>query len=237
VAFLLPPTVADSETILSFELGYKADLLDNSLRVNGAIFYYEIDDMQLSAIGGNSNSNQLLNADTGEGYGFELDLEWAPTENLHFTGGLGYNHTEIQDKNLTTVPCGSGLCTPTDPVAPDGKVFIDGNAFQSAPKTTLSFTARYSFPIDSGEIYAYTDWTYQGETQMALYEAVEFETDDQYEGGIRIAYINTSHDYEVGLFGRNITDEENTKGFIDFSNNTAIVNEPSLWGVDFAINF
>jgi iron complex outermembrane receptor protein len=237
VAFLLFPTVADSETILSFEVGYKADLLDNSMRINGAVFYYEIDDMQLSAVGGMANSNQLLNADKGEGYGFEVDLEWAATELLMLTGGFSYNHTEIQDSGLTTAGCGSGLCTPTDPVAANGLLLIDGNSFQSAPETLFNFTARYTIALDHGELYLYTDWTYQGETQMALYEAVEFETDSQFEGGVRMAYINDAQGWELGVFGRNITDEENVKGFIDFSNNTAIVNEPALWGVDFAINF
>src|SRR5690606_23497475 len=34
VAFEAPPSVADSETITSFEVGAKSDLLDNTLRLN-----------------------------------------------------------------------------------------------------------------------------------------------------------------------------------------------------------
>jgi len=36
----------------------------------------------------------------------------------------------------------------------------------------------------------------------------------------------------VALFGRNITDEDNVKGFVDFSNNTGFVNEPAIWGIE-----
>ena len=68
---------------------------------------------------------------------------------------------------------------------------------------------------------------------MALYESVEFMTDDQFELGLRIGYENFDHGYTVALFGRNITDEDNVKGFIDFSNNTGFVNDPAIWGIDF----
>jgi len=67
---------------------------------------------------------------------------------------------------------------------------------------------------------------------MPLYEAVEFKTKDQFEGGQRVGYKNNDSGWEVAAFGRNITDEDNVLGFIDFSNNTGFVNEPSVWGIE-----
>ena len=52
VAFEGAPSVADAETINSVEFGFKSDLLDDTLRLNAAVFYYQIDDIQFSAIGG-----------------------------------------------------------------------------------------------------------------------------------------------------------------------------------------
>ena len=72
---------------------------------------------------------------------------------------------------------------------------------------------------------------------MGLYEALEFKTDDQFEGGLKIGYRNLENAWEVALFGRNITDEENTKGFIDFNNNTGFVNEPAIWGIEGRVDF
>ncbi len=40
----------------------------------------------------------------------------------------------------------------------------------------------------------------------------------------------------IAVFGRNITDEENVIGGIDFNNNTAFVNEPRVIGVSFNAN-
>jgi len=42
---------------------------------------------------------------------------------------------------------------------------------------------------------------------------------------------------EIAAFGRNITDEDNVLGFIDFSNNTGFVNEPSVWGIEVGYEF
>ncbi|MFV8784052.1 TonB-dependent receptor [Microbulbifer sp. SA54] len=238
VAFEGSPSVADSETITSFEVGYKADLLENTLRLNTALFYYQIDDIQLTAVGGGGNFNRLLNADKGVGAGFEVDLEWVVNENLLVTAGAGFADTEIQDADLSTAPCGSGQCTVTNPLTADGLAMIDGNPFQSAPESVFNFTLRYSLPVgNDGEAFFYTDWAYQGETHLALYTAEEYTIDNQFEGGLRAGYTSFSGDYEVAFFGRNITDEENIKGQIDFNNLTGFVNDPRILGVEFRKNF
>lgn len=241
VAFEGLPSIADSETIQSFEVGYKAEGLNGRARFNGAVYWYQVDDLQLSAIGGANNGNSLLNADKGAANGLELDLEVLVTDNLLVTAGFGLANTELEDSSLTTVTCGSLQCTPTDPVVgTDGAgvpiVNIDGNPFQASPSSTFNFTARYGLPTESGEYYALVDYARQGETQMALYEAEEFETEDQFEVGLRIAYRSNSG-YEFGIFARNLTDEDNVKGFIDFNNNTGFVNEPRIVGVDFRYDF
>ncbi|MBU0912402.1 MAG: TonB-dependent receptor [Gammaproteobacteria bacterium] len=237
VAFEAPPSVADSETITSVEFGAKSDLLDDSLRLNGALFYYNIDDIQLSAIGGATQGNQLINADKGTGYGFEVDAEWRATQNLVLGGGFSYNKTELKDQNLLVAPCGSDMCTPTNPSNGSGLVFIDGNPFPQAPETILTVNARYDIPVSTGEIYFYGDVARQGKTNLFLYESMEYNTDGNFEAGLRIGYLNFDNDYEVALFGRNITDEDNLKGAIDFANLTGFVNEPRIIGVEFKKNF
>ncbi|MFC6439126.1 TonB-dependent receptor [Bowmanella sp. JS7-9] len=238
VAFEGAPSVADAETINSFEVGMKSDLLDKTLRLNTAVFYYQIDDIQLSAIGGDGNNTSLINADKGVGYGFEVDAEWAATDNLTLTAGFSLNKTELQDSNLAVAPCGSGQCTPLDQLNDKGQALVDGNPFPNAPETTLSVTARYAIPVgNDGEFYVYTDWAVQGKTNVFLYESAEYRSSGNFEGGLRIGYENFERDYSVALFGRNITNEHNLKGGIDFNNNTGIVNEPRIWGIEGEIRF
>ncbi len=243
VAFEGAPSVADAETINSIEAGFKSDMLGDTLRLNMAAFYYTVDDMQFSAIGGGNNFTSLVNADQGEAYGFEVDAEWLATDQLTLTAGYSYNHTEIKDDNLTVQPCGSnadfaGNCTVIDPSTDDNRAFIDGNPFPQAPETIFNFTARYTMPAgDDGELFVFTDWAFQGATNLFLYDAVEYRTDDNFEGGIRIGYDNFAHNYTIALFGRNITDEDNVKGAIDFNNLTGIVNEPRIWGIEARVSF
>jgi iron complex outermembrane receptor protein len=245
VAFEGSPSVAESETINSFEVGTKTDVLNDKLRLNVAVFYYQIDDIQFSAIGGGANNTALINADKGTGYGFEVDAQYLATDNLTLTAGYSYNHTEIQDDSLTVLPCGAnpgfnftGNCTVLDPSTDGFAVLIDGNPFPQAPETIFNFTARYAFPMgDDAEISIYTDWAFQGETNLFLYDSIEFKTNNNFEGGLRIAYDNFADDYSVALFARNITDEENIKGAIDFNNLTGIVNQPRIFGIEAKLHF
>ncbi len=107
-------SVAEPETSTSYEIGIKADFWDNRARLNANVFYYEVKDQQLTAVGGSGNANILLNADKSVGQGFELDFQAYLTDNLLVTLGTGYNDTEIKDDNLAVSICCS--CTVTDPL-------------------------------------------------------------------------------------------------------------------------
>jgi iron complex outermembrane receptor protein len=226
---------ADSETVLSWEAGVKSEFLDNRVRVNADVFYYTLEDQQLTIVGGLSNTVALFNADEGEGYGFEADVEAAPIDNLLLTGGLSYNHTEIKDDLLIAPGCGAP-CTVLDPAVYDNSgaflgYNISGNSFPNAPEWIANFTARYAYPIQGGELFAYTDWAYKGDTNFFLYESIEFSQEGYWEGGLRLGY-KSDKGYEAALFARNLLDEDALTGGIDFNNLTGFVNEPRIVGVE-----
>ncbi len=233
VAFGSPaaPSVAGSETILSYEAGVKADVFDNRGRINASVFYYTIEDQQFSAIGGAANLTQLVNADEGEGYGFEIDSDFDITDNLSLGVGFSYNHTEIKDASLVVAPCGSGQCTVLDPLVPGGAL-VNGNPFPQAPEFMLDINARYDRPVGAhGAVFADTDWTVRGEANIFLYDAAEFQMPTTFEGALRLGYAGNDGGYELAVFAKNITDEENVIGAIDFNNLTGFVNEPRIIGV------
>jgi len=231
-----PQTVATSETILSYEAGFKSEFLDNRARLNAAAYYYTVDDQQFSIIGGAANVNQVINADKGVGWGFEIDAEALLTDNLFIATGFSYNNTEIKDEDLATAPCGSGLCTVLDPLNAFGQALIDGNPFPNAPELTFNTFVEYTLPYrDKGEFFVNTDWALQGNTNLFLYEAAEFRTSGNIEGGLRLGYRDADGRYEAALFARNITDEQNVRGAIDFNNLTGFVNEPRIFGVQLTL--
>ncbi|MCF6328347.1 MAG: TonB-dependent receptor [Henriciella sp.] len=246
---------ADSETVLSYEAGVKSELLDSRVRLNANLFYYEIRDQQLTIVGGINNTVALFNADEGEGYGFEADIEAAPIGGLLLTAGLSYNKTELKDDLLIASGCGAG-CTVLDPsvydvagvtttvapggAAPAGGTFlgynISGNSFPNAPEWIANATARYAIPFQSGELYGYTDWAYKGETNFFLYDSIEFGQDGYWQGGIRAGWKG-DNGLDASVFVRNVADKIALTGAIDFNNLTGFVNEPRTGGVEVGYNF
>ena len=238
VAFFAAPSIATSEKIMSYEAGLKSELFDRRIRLNATGYYYTIDDPQFSAVGGENNLVQLVNADSGRGYGFEVDSAFQITPAFVVTAGASYNNTEIRDDALAVGICAQ--CTVVDPIVNIGgtdRALVDGNPFPNAPEWIADVSARYAVPIGSaGELFAYTDWTYQGETNFFLYDSLEFRADSQIEGGLRVGYAKADGSLEVALFARNITDEDNVKGGIDFNNNTGFVNDPRIIGLSVRFN-
>jgi iron complex outermembrane recepter protein len=227
-------TTADSEDIMSYEIGIKGQ--SDRFRYSLAGFYYEIDDMQLTAIGGITNATTLLNARKGTGIGVEFEMDYLLTDNLILSGGFGYADTEIKDNSLS-VP-GGPLTTVLDPLDANGAAIIDGNRFQHAPLWTANIELDYTYPMSGdAELYLFTDWKLKGKTQDFLYESVEYTFGTQFEGGLRFGYRNLAKNWEVGFFARNITDEDNLIGGIDFANNTGYVNEPRVFGGEFSYKF
>ncbi|PHZ84647.1 TonB-dependent receptor [Paremcibacter congregatus] len=237
-------SVASSETAYSYEMGIKADVLEGRGRVNATTYYYNVNDMQLTAVGGTSNVTKLINADKVEGYGFEADMEFLVTDNLATTLGLSYNKTQIKDNALFIVPGGSGPTTldPTGPsipgpFGPQATVSLDGNPLPNSPEWVLNFTARYSVPVEGGEFFAYTDWAYRSSINFFLYESVEFKDNFLLEGGLKAGYVHGDNEWQVALYVRNITNDLSLTGAIDFNNFTGFVNEPRKWGIEAKYNF
>ncbi|MDY7097596.1 MAG: TonB-dependent receptor [Pseudomonadota bacterium] len=233
VAFFSPPSVAQSENITSYEVGFKSELADRTIRLNGAVFYYNVEDPQFTAVGGGGNLVQLINANEGEAFGFELDSAFQLTPEFVMTLGVSYNDTQINDQNLAVGICAQ--CTVTDPttvIAGSTRALVDGNPFPNAPEWSGDFTASYTLPVgDDDEFFIFTDWTFLGDTNFLLYESLEFNSGSRIEGGLRVGYRGDGGQYEVAVFARNITNEANVQGVIDFNNNTAFVNDPRVIGV------
>ncbi|WP_213608712.1 TonB-dependent receptor [Pseudoalteromonas sp.] len=230
-------TVADSETVTSFETGIKSDVLDGQGRVNATVFYYTMDDQQLTAVGGGANFNRLLNADKTTGYGFEIDSEWVLTDELNATFNLSYNKTELKDKDLSVAVCAQ--CTVTDPINSGGQAILDGNSLPHAPEWISNITLRYTKELAEGEFFTYADVSYRSEIDFFLYESVEFEGKPLTEVGLRAGYAwaQGDYEYEVSAFVRNLFDEQQAIGGVDFNNNTAMVNEERYIGAEFKVNF
>ncbi len=233
-------STARSENVMSYEAGVKSTLFDHTLRLNADVFQYYVHNMQLSAIGGGSNSVLLLNARGGEAHGMEADAEWVPTDNLDITLGASWTRTAIRDSSLGSAPCGATPgtplaslgCTPLNPYNPvTGSASINNNPFPQAPDFLISASAKYTYPLSDGSsLFAFTSWWVQGYTNFFLYKSAEFHTNGNYEGDLKLGWTSASKRYDVYGYVQNITDKANLQGGIDFNNLTGFVGDPRVFG-------
>ncbi len=236
IAFFGGPTTADSETITSAELGFKTTLSGDRIRINGAVFAYQVEDQQITAVGGTDNSIQLVNADMANAFGIDFDMDWLITENFLAQLAIGWNDTEIDDSELRIATCGAP-CTVVDPVDDDGFALVDGNPLPNAPEFNANLRLQWTIPVTAGDFYVATDWMYQSDMQFLIYDTVEYNSGGTYEGGLRAGFEAGNGRWGVAVFGRNITDEENLRGVIDFNNNTGFVNDRRTFGITGRLNF
>ncbi|MDR7298794.1 iron complex outermembrane receptor protein [Pelomonas aquatica] len=238
---------AGPESVNSYEIGFKSELLKRTLRLSGSLFTYTVTDLQLTAVGGSNNATRLLNAQKATGSGAELNLEALITPDFLVTFGGSLNNTKIKDAglgvppggSLNTAPFGQPRTYPTvlDPIV-NGNAMVDGNPLPNAPKWTANLTARWSIPLASGdEVYVYTDWAYRSKVNFFLYEATEFTGKSLTEGGVRAGYIWGNGKYEAAGFVRNVTNQVRVTGAIDFNNLTGFINDPRTYGVQFKAMF
>jgi len=227
-------SVAETEELFSTEVGFKSEWLDRTLRLNGAVYRYEVDGQQMTAVGGQFNVATLLNADKTEGYGVEADINWLPAPEWLATLGVSYNHTRIDDPGLTVAPCGGG-CTVIDPVT-GGVVLVDGNSLPHAPEWIINGILDYRRVVGTGQFTSSIDWAYHSDKQFFLYESEEFHA-DAFEFGLRFGYLFGGGRYGIALFGRNLTDEVIVQNGIDFNNLTGMTNDPRTAGAELTIRF
>ena len=152
------------ETAQSVELGFKSDLFDRRLRLNGAVFSTGYDDIQITVR--EFASPILVNGGKARIKGGELEWQIVPFENLEVRGGMGYLHDAY--KALSAAALGVG-------VAP-------GNHLPFAPKWNLN--TGVSYKIDLGELGSLSprvDWSYQSKvffdaTNTALIAQDDYST-------------------------------------------------------------
>lgn len=231
-------SVAGPETIHSIEGGAKMRLWDGRLHVDLSAFHYRLHNQQLTAVGGETNFNRLVNAERTLGRGFEAEMTLAPRGRLRVTTGLSYNHTRIDDDELAVQACGAP-CTVLDPPGREaGTVRIGGNGLPQAPRWIADATLRYPAALPGGSfLVATADLAYRGAVRFFLYDSVEFRDDRKLECGVRLSYLARGTGLEISLVGRNIFDDVSLTGGIDFNNLTGFVNEPPYWGVELSRQF
>lgn len=141
------------ETLWAYEIGAKTELLENRLRLNGAIFYNDYTDQQVPFFITNDlgvTNVSVTNAGSSEIKGAEFEAVYRPSLNWTFT--LAYTHveTEFKDFNISEV----GIPSTYDKVL-SGNVDGDfsGKSFTNTPEDIGIASIRYDGEFSNGMSY------------------------------------------------------------------------------------
>jgi outer membrane receptor protein involved in Fe transport len=157
---LLPGQIQFSpESDLNFEVGYKAELLEHTVRVNTDLFYMRRKSLQVKTSEqlDPSDPNTFVlftgNADSGFNYGLESDVQWQATRSLTLAASLGLLQTRyhgfvqdeavLPDRALPNAPSWQAAVSATyrDPRGPFARVDVTGMGayyFDLPPNSTTS---------------------------------------------------------------------------------------------------
>jgi len=154
----------DEETAKTVEVGFKSDLLDDRLRLNGAIFRTDYEDLQFIFRVG--VAPYLLNAGEAEIQGAELELTWAPNESWLIEAGLGILDDSIESISTDFLALGAVTAVTTDntlPYTPDIQAnlgigyYFDMNNMQFAPRIDISYRDETFFDTSNTKEIAQLD--------------------------------------------------------------------------------
>lgn len=198
----------EDETATAFEIGTKMKLLGNRLSLNIAAFRTEFSDLQTSTFDSLSGTFITGNAAKSVSQGVELDATSLLTDNLILTFSGTYLDSTYSDfegaqcnaaQNAAFVPAGpSDRCTAS----------LDGETTPNAPEFSGSLGLRYN---------------YQASDNIAFFSSAQINYTDSFFGSLnpddvmiqdaytkinaRIGLSGNDGQWEVSLFGKNLTDE------------------------------
>jgi iron complex outermembrane receptor protein len=195
--FTAPPDATDLDLIPTFEpefvevfeLGFKSTLMDGGMRLNGAIFNTDYEDMQVEVF--NSVAPVTQNVGSATIRGAELEMQAAPGAGWLIDLSVSYLDAEYDDINTEVTLIGEDF------------------KFERVPEWASNVGVSKEFDMNSGGIVIVrVDWSYRDETYNDAFNAEILKTDSYSLWDASVRWTNAAEKLSVILSGRNLTDEE-----------------------------
>lgn len=186
----------NEETVLAYELGFKSLLFDQRLQLNGAAFYYDYNDLQVSlraALTADVQGTTRVNAGDARIWGLELEVVAYPVDGLMLLGGLSYLDTKVTNVS--------------DKVARESQ-FPLGNVVPDAPEISFNFAARYERPLtDTIGFSVVLDATYKDDFFANINNDPRLSPDSYVLFNAKTS-LNYNENWEFSFWVRNLLDNE-----------------------------
>lgn len=218
----------NDETADSWEFGFKADLLENALRLNGAYITTNYDDLQFIFRVG--VASHLLNAGKASIDGFEAELTYAP--NADFIVDASVGHLIDRFKDIIAVPLTTATVGPNNalPFTPAWSGHIGaaytlrpfGGGVELSPRVNLAITSSQFFDA------ANTVEVAQNDTVVVLNTSVRLADPDR--GWALVVGLNNATDELYPVAGN--ASLSTSTGYAE-----SIYARPRNWFVELSVDF
>ncbi|MDH3690591.1 MAG: TonB-dependent receptor, partial [Gammaproteobacteria bacterium] len=238
------------ETNTNYEIGHKGDFLDDTLRINTAVFYTEFDDLQrnqvvpfTTASGDPAQETITVNAGKSTAWGVEIEATWLATENFTLQGTLGILEAEYDEFEWDPQPN-----NPATGVTDFSSLDIPFSAPVQA-----SLSATYDWQFAGGSVLTLNAiLNYQDEAEGSPFDtnaAVLIPAEIRHPTNTQIeerTLLNASatfrppdDNYYITVYGRNLLDEQTRIGANSVANLwvMAFFSPPIEFGLRFGTEF
>ena len=218
----------DSETVDSYELGWKSSFNTLNATLNGAIFFQDVQDFQENFFTG--TNFRVINSDV-ESYGLELDASIIPAEGLTLQGGYAYTKAERQGDVIT--PLGNGQ----NELLAEG-----GTQLTQIPEHVVTASGTYLYDVtpDLKAVF-HLNARYSSEHTTSATTAGIADNDAYTLLGGRIGLQSADGRWEFAIFGENITDEYYNLASFSVPEQTGTIavypGLPAMYGAELKVNF
>jgi iron complex outermembrane receptor protein len=211
----------DDEKVNSYEAGFKTQMLDNKLRVNGATYWTLYRDIQLTiprGINGQA-SIEVVNAGKAEIKGAELEILAQIFPSLDLTAALGAIHSRYVR-----------FRDPSNAFAKDRRLL-------ATPTYTGNFGLGYNLPsMGIGDVRLYTEWAFRGRSGTDVVDSPELSKDKSGELAASLTLSLPDGQTDLVLFGKNLLDREYFVNGVNLGDSLGIAyrfyNEPRQYGLE-----
>ena len=178
----------EPEELWAYEVGAKTDLNNRTLRLNGALFYYDYSDLQVNTF--QNGVAITTNAAEATVTGFEGDLVARASEEVEFR--LTYTFLDTEYDNFISPFGGLG---PQD---------LSGNELRNAPEHKLNGGVTYTADLGDGAIVLGAQVTYQSEVFYSQFNERIIGEGDLTLFDVLATYVFPNDRFEVGTVGQEL---------------------------------
>jgi iron complex outermembrane receptor protein len=213
----------DPEEVTSLELGFKTDLGGGRVRLNGSVFSYDYEDLQISTF--LNGLTIVTNATDASVWGAELELTALLSDAFVLNANLGYLNAEFDQFQGAFGRCPADA-TPEELAGPcmgaaAGEiraVELGGNTLQNAPEFKANVYGTYTIDLASGgQVTLFGQVSHQSEIFHTQFNDPVTSQDDITLLDARVAWISADDKFEVALYGKNLSDEDYYQNTVRFT--------------------